>query len=89
MIALGVALVGVGLLVDAVSGMEKKSGNSLQLAGVGFTLLILAALIVAIGFWKRSATEMAVTNRRVLVKLEAADPPLDRNHAFEDRERQR
>ena len=67
--ALVVSLVGVGLLLSAVSGMEKKSGNSLQLAGVGFTLLMLAALVVAIAFWKRSATEMAVTNRRVLVKL--------------------
>ncbi len=69
LVALVVALVGIGLLTGAVSGMEKKNGNSLQLAAVGFTLLMLAALVVATAFWKRSATEMAVTNRRVLVKV--------------------
>ncbi len=41
-----------------------------------FTLLMFAFLIVAIGFWERSATEMAVTNRKVLVKVAVRDPPI-------------
>jgi uncharacterized membrane protein YdbT with pleckstrin-like domain len=64
-----VGVLGLGLLVRAVSTMSDKSSNSGTIAGVGVLLLVVAASMVAVAFWKRSATEMAVTNRRVLVKV--------------------
>jgi uncharacterized membrane protein YdbT with pleckstrin-like domain len=68
-IALVVGLVGIAMLVSAVYGINHKGSDSLAHAAVGFTVLLLAAITVAIAFWKRSATEMAVTNKRVFVKV--------------------
>jgi uncharacterized membrane protein YdbT with pleckstrin-like domain len=63
------AAVGIGLLIRAVSTSNDTSGDAGTLAAGGGLLLVVAAVIVAVAFWRRSKTEMAVTNRRVLVKV--------------------
>jgi uncharacterized membrane protein YdbT with pleckstrin-like domain len=60
---------GIGLLMDAVSVRNEEGSNLGLLVGIGAGLLAAAVVIVAIASWRRSATEMAVTNRRVLVKM--------------------
>ena len=64
-----VALAGAGLLFASFSKIHDKSGDSGRLAMLGVLLLIAATVIVVLAFWKRSATEMAVTNKRVLIKV--------------------
>jgi uncharacterized membrane protein YdbT with pleckstrin-like domain len=61
--------VGIGLLVGAVSTINDQGSNPRMLVSVAVVLLVVAALIVVVASWRRSATEMAVTNRRVLVKV--------------------
>jgi Bacterial PH domain len=65
---------GAALLVDAAA---EKNGNGARalnsigpepLAAVGAALLLIGLIIFAYGLAKRNATEMAVTNRRVLIK---------------------
>jgi uncharacterized membrane protein YdbT with pleckstrin-like domain len=58
---------GVYLLIRA----ESSKGNSdsiTLLAWVGLALLVVAGVCVIVGFFKRSATEMSVTNKRVVIK---------------------
>lgn len=62
-------LAGIGFLVASVSALREKSGNAGALVLAGVALVGAAAVIVAVASWKRSATEMAVTNKRVLVKV--------------------
>jgi hypothetical protein len=65
---------GAMILADAVA---EKNGRGVQqlnsigpeaLAAIGAALLLVALIIFAYGLAKRNATEMAVTNRRVLIK---------------------
>ena len=57
------AIIGGGLLV--IIGLA-----GLGTAGpLGFVFLALGALALAVGFIKRSSTELAVTNRRVIAKF--------------------
>jgi uncharacterized membrane protein YdbT with pleckstrin-like domain len=67
--AVVVAAVGIGLLIGALPTFSEQGSNSGTLAAVGVVLFVVAAVIVAVAFWRRSKTEMAVTNRRVLVKV--------------------
>jgi len=67
--AFAVALAGIGLLITSFSKLNTKGGASGELAVLGFLLLVAAAVVVVLAFWKRSATEMAVTNKRVLIKV--------------------
>lgn len=67
-IAVILAIVGAGLLADpwsTVHGGEEYSG-ALRWAGVAS--LVTAFIFLAIGLIRRDATEMAVTNKRVIVK---------------------
>ena len=69
LIAAVLALVGVSLLVtpwSSVNGGEASIAGTLRWAGVA--CLVVAAIFLGIGLVRRSATEMAVTNRRVIVK---------------------
>jgi uncharacterized membrane protein YdbT with pleckstrin-like domain len=72
--ALLLGVPGGALLADAVA---QKNGHGVQqlnsigpegLAAIGAVLLVIALIIFAYGLAKRNATEMAVTNRRVLIK---------------------
>ena len=69
LIATVLALVGVSLLITpwrVVNGGEASSAGALRWAGVA--CVVVAAIFFGIGFVRRSATEMAVTNKRVIVK---------------------
>jgi hypothetical protein len=65
---------GAALLVDAAAEKNGKGAPALNsigpdaLAAVGAALLLIGLIIFAYGLAKRNATEMAVTNRRVLIK---------------------
>jgi uncharacterized membrane protein YdbT with pleckstrin-like domain len=66
---------GLGLLGESIASMAGKSqasgstgGNAGGLGIIGLILLVAAAGTVAYGIAKRNATEMAVTNKRVLIK---------------------
>ena len=69
LIATVLALVGVSLLITpwrVVNGGEASSAGALRWAGVA--CVVVAAIFFGIGFVRRSVTEMAVTNKRVIVK---------------------
>jgi uncharacterized membrane protein YdbT with pleckstrin-like domain len=69
LIAAILALVGVTLLVtpwSSTSGGLATLAHPLRWVGVG--CLVLAAIFFGIGLLRRGATEMAVTNKRVIVK---------------------
>jgi len=64
-----------GLLVESVQAKDYKgmaagaSGSEIQAMEIGSGVLVIVAIaIFGYGMTKRSATEMAVTNRRVLIK---------------------
>ena len=68
-IAAVLALIGASLLLtpwSSVKGGEASIAGALRLAGV--ICLVVAAIFFGIGLVRRSATEMAVTNKRVIVK---------------------
>jgi uncharacterized membrane protein YdbT with pleckstrin-like domain len=74
LIAAILALIGLSLLVvpwSSVKGGQSSIAVALRLAGV--VSLVVAAVFFAIGFLRRNATEMAVTNKRVIVKSGLAD----------------
>ena len=62
-------LLGLALLIGAVvaSGGALSAGSGGAAAGGG-TLLVIGAVILGMGILKRNATEIAVTNKRVLIK---------------------
>lgn len=66
---------GLGFLAESVARSARKnsaSGNAELSAGglamIGLLLLVAGAAILVYGLAKRNATEMAVTNKRVLIK---------------------
>jgi uncharacterized membrane protein YdbT with pleckstrin-like domain len=66
---------GLGLLVESIANKAGKSQPSVSagisaggVAVIGLILLVAAAGTFAYGIAKRNATEMAVTNKRVLIK---------------------
>jgi uncharacterized membrane protein YdbT with pleckstrin-like domain len=68
-IAAVLALVGATLLLtpwNAIKGGGGSIAGPLRWAGVA--CLVVAAIFFGIGLMRRNATEMAVTNRRVIVK---------------------
>jgi uncharacterized membrane protein YdbT with pleckstrin-like domain len=62
------ALPGSALLYYAFSHMELESRNLHIFEGAGAALLFFALVVILIGMVRRNATEMAVTNRRVVIK---------------------
>ena len=60
---------GIALLVWAVTGKHTERGEA-QMIGIGGVIAILfGGLILAIALIRRGATEMAVTNKRVIIKV--------------------
>ena len=57
---------GLLLLIGSVATSGDKSTRGL--GPMGFALLVLAGLCVLVGHLKRKSTEMAVTNKRILIK---------------------
>jgi uncharacterized membrane protein YdbT with pleckstrin-like domain len=61
-------LLGVILLYYALSQTGIESGKLHIMEGVGVALLICGVAAILLGMVRRNATEMALTNRRVVIK---------------------
>jgi uncharacterized membrane protein YdbT with pleckstrin-like domain len=73
MIAAVLALIGLGLLLTPWSSLNGSAPASAVLRWAGVICLFVGAIFFAIGLVRRNATEMAVTNKRVIVKSGLAD----------------
>jgi uncharacterized membrane protein YdbT with pleckstrin-like domain len=74
LIAAILAIIGVSLLItpwSSAKGGEASVAGPLRWAGAAS--LLVAAIFFGIGLVRRNATEMAVTNKRVIVKTGLAD----------------
>jgi uncharacterized membrane protein YdbT with pleckstrin-like domain len=58
-------LFGLPGLLMLIAGAAGGSGG---VAFFGLLLLAFGGFLVAVGIWKRNATEMAVTNKRIVIK---------------------
>jgi uncharacterized membrane protein YdbT with pleckstrin-like domain len=65
-------LPGLVLLARGITGAGDRSGGSTPMIGGGFILLVAGGVCICSGLLKRNATEMAVTDRRVIVKVGVA-----------------
>jgi uncharacterized membrane protein YdbT with pleckstrin-like domain len=65
-------LPGLVLLARSSTAAGDKNGATTPLLVGGFFLLIVGLACIGLGLIKRNATEMAVTDRRVIVKVGAA-----------------
>jgi uncharacterized membrane protein YdbT with pleckstrin-like domain len=63
---------GLVLLVRGMTGASNNSGRSTAMLVGGSVLLVVGCVCLGIGLLKRNATEMAVTDRRVIVKVGVA-----------------
>jgi hypothetical protein len=63
-----VALGGFYCLYASMTQRQNATEDAKLWAGAGLTLIVLAAITVLVAVLKRNATEMAVTNRRILIK---------------------
>jgi acyl-coenzyme A synthetase/AMP-(fatty) acid ligase len=61
-------LPGAFLLYYAATQPGTESGNLHLMEGIGVALLIAGAAAIVMGMVRRNATEMALTNRRVVIK---------------------
>ena len=59
-------LPGLFMPIGAIATLRDK--NTQGMGVVGFVLLILAGLCILVGYLTRIGTEMAVTNKRILIK---------------------
>jgi uncharacterized membrane protein YdbT with pleckstrin-like domain len=60
---------GLLILVNSVVSLGDKNARSGEMLVFGIVLLAIAAVIVQLGIWSRKATEMAVTSKRVIIKV--------------------
>ena len=60
---------GVALLVVAAKSRNDANGQSTPMMIGGIILLVVAAIFIISGVLKRNATEMAVTDKRVVIKV--------------------
>jgi hypothetical protein len=61
-------LPGAGLLVYAFRNSDMPVRNVHLMEGGGIALVLCGLIVIGVGMAKRNATEMAVTNRRVVIK---------------------
>ncbi len=61
-------LIGITCLIGSRTNAT-KSIPATGMVGIGLLFLIGGAVIISWGFWHRSSTEMAVTNKHVLIKV--------------------
>jgi uncharacterized membrane protein YdbT with pleckstrin-like domain len=62
-------LPGAALVIRYASGNGARNDASVPLAAAGAVLLVVALVCVVRGLLKRNATEMAVTDKRVVIKV--------------------
>ncbi len=60
---------GIALLVWAVAGKHTERGEAQMIGMVAVAPILFGNLILAIAWIRRNATEMAVTNKRVIIKV--------------------
>ncbi len=72
---LSVFFVAAGIALVVFSGSTRRPGepHSFALIWVALAAFALATIVLGMGILKRSATEMAVTNKRVIVKTGLAN----------------
>jgi uncharacterized membrane protein YdbT with pleckstrin-like domain len=74
LIAAVLAFIGLSLLFTPWSSVKGGEASiAVALRWVGVACVILGAIFLGVGLLRRSATEMAVTNKRVIVKSGLAD----------------
>jgi len=73
LIAIVLALVGASLLLAPWNSLRGGESFSVPLRWAGIACLLGATIFFGIGLVRRNATEMAVTNKRVIVKSGLAD----------------
>lgn len=73
LIALLLAAAGAAMLAAPWKSVSDAAAYAPQLRWAGVACLVLAAIFFLIGLVRRNATEMAVTNRRVIVKTGLAN----------------
>ena len=61
-------LAGIALLVFSFSTWHNAESHSTALIWLGLASLVVAGVFLGIGVVKRNATEMSLTNKRVIVK---------------------
>jgi uncharacterized membrane protein YdbT with pleckstrin-like domain len=66
-LALLIAAAGAFCFYESMGGRQ-SSDNSKIFATAGLALLVVAAGVLGMAILKRNATEMAVTNRRIIIK---------------------
>ncbi|MBZ5659900.1 MAG: PH domain-containing protein [Acidobacteriia bacterium] len=69
LLALLLGLPGLALLSFYTVGAGSRDQNSAYYAAAGAILIVVAVIFLAVGLVKRNATEMTVTNRRIVVKV--------------------
>jgi len=62
-------LPGLGMLVRSMATLGDKSGTSSWVFALAFIFLIVSAICVGVGLVRRNAIEMAVTDKRVIIKV--------------------
>src|SRR5215469_1609497 len=74
-IAVGKDLIGIGIVIAWALLGTKAKGSSIPMAVYLFAFLcfVISGTLFLVGFLKRKATEMAVTNKRVIVKTGIAE----------------
>jgi uncharacterized membrane protein YdbT with pleckstrin-like domain len=74
-IAVFLELVAIAILIawHSIGAKAKSSSSSSAIYLVALVFFILGGVFFCIGLLKRNATEMAVTNKRVIVKTGIAD----------------
>ena len=73
LIAMMLAVIGLSLLFTPWNSINSSAPASALLRWAGAACLVLGAIFFGIGLVRRNATEMAVTNKRVIVKSGLAD----------------
>jgi uncharacterized membrane protein YdbT with pleckstrin-like domain len=73
LIAMMLAVIGLSLLFTPWNSINSSAPASALLRWAGAACLVLVAIFFGIGLVRRNATEMAVTNKRVIVKSGLAD----------------
>ncbi len=64
-----IGMAGVSWLVAAFATPGSEGRGFDVMVILGMVCLLVATVVLGLGIWKRSATEMAVTNKRVLIKI--------------------
>jgi hypothetical protein len=60
---------GLALLIYGIAGKHFERGEAQALGIAGVTLIVLGNILLAISTFRRNATEMAVTNKRIIIKV--------------------